>query len=361
MAQMGTDQRRAATSLTITVNEIIPLRTLAANAGVSFDAILVDLGLSPGLASGSDTSPVALVDYFRILERLSFATHDETCKLSTRTLLPGTTRFVLSNLSDCDDLAAAMKLIAQSYNILHGGVYNHVEMRGDFLAYVVDDSNFPYSFARDDDAYAFFTMECVLIFLHSMLSHIAQTDLSAYLKKVCSRRPRRGPRGNHLDFWGVPVRLQSSTYALVYDLDAASLPIIGGEDVEPFSRTLYREVIERIEQGRGNRDLIERVRELISQGVQDQTQVARRLFLSTATLRRRLHERGTSFGGLRQQVLNDSAKSLLIEHHHIGEIAETLGFSDIRSFNRAFKDWNGVTPRSYRDALGITAGTGTDE
>ncbi|MGD9800293.1 MAG: helix-turn-helix domain-containing protein [Parvularculaceae bacterium] len=31
----------------------------------------------------------------------------------------------------------------------------------------------------------------------------------------------------------------------------------------------------------------------------------------------------------------------------MADVAEELGFSDFRAFNRAFKAWNGVTPKAY--------------
>ncbi len=51
---------------------------------------------------------------------------------------------------------------------------------------------------------------------------------------------------------------------------------------------------------------------------------------------------------LRHQVLNKNAKLLLKQFSDIDYVAELLGFSDARSFNKAFKSWNDVTPAAYR-------------
>jgi AraC-like DNA-binding protein len=68
-----------------------------------------------------------------------------------------------------------------------------------------------------------------------------------------------------------------------------------------------------------------------------------------ATLRRRLESEGASFRDLRRDTLNEAAKRLLRRRSSVAEVAEELGFSDFRSFNRAFKAWNGVTPKAYAD------------
>ena len=123
-----------------------------------------------------------LSDYFRILWELSVALQDETIHLSSRHLMLGSTSFIMSNISASSNLEEAMRLIAKSYNLLHGGPYNRVEVRDDTLLYIIDDSQFPYMSKNED--YIHFTMECVLIYLHGILSFITSQDLLPLLRKV---------------------------------------------------------------------------------------------------------------------------------------------------------------------------------
>jgi len=67
-----------------------------------------------------------------------------------------------------------------------------------------------------------------------------------------------------------------------------------------------------------------------------------------ASLRRRLSEEGVNFRDLCHTAKNDRAKFLLKQGLSVPEVAERLGFSDFRSFTRAFKSWNETTPRSFR-------------
>ncbi|RMD88128.1 MAG: AraC family transcriptional regulator [Alphaproteobacteria bacterium] len=333
----------------VPVANLGPLAALADEAGVPLPMILDELGLPGDLFDTSPTGALSLADYFRIFDRLARAVGDETCHLSSRPLMPGSTHFVFSHIAGARTLGEAMRRVARAYNVLHGGSYNRVEERKDGLVYIVDDRAFPYA-ARDDDAYIVFTLECVLVFLHCALMMIASDALRGALRKVHTRRRDRTPGGAHLAFLGVPVRRRSPHYALVYDAAAAALPVDLDEADLPAPHAIYRRIVEMIEaEEAGGRALSvqARVRDALERGLDDQEMIARRLGMSVATLRRRLAEEGTGFRALRGQVFDARAKAMLAEGQHAGDIAETLGYADVRSFIRAFKSKNGLTPHAY--------------
>ncbi|MFQ5563312.1 MAG: helix-turn-helix domain-containing protein [Parvularculaceae bacterium] len=337
-------------ALCVGAADIAPLHAIAEKSGLDFAAVLQDLQLPAGLAEVSSGASARLEDYFRILGRLSFAAHDETCQLSSRPLMPGTTDFVLSTLEDSANLFEAMKRIAKSYNLVHGGAYNRVEKRRDGLVYIIDDQEFPYAFDTCDD-FAHSLMEGVLIFLHALLSRATATDLFPSVRKIYTKRPQRTPAGPFLTFWAAPVQCHARYYALSYELPTAETPIRITKNDALSAAGVYeavaRMIVERERGAAPARRMIERVVNALESGIVDQTRVARRLGVSVATLRRRLAAEGDSFRALRCRVLNERAKSLLQSRRHAGDVAQELGFSDLRSFSRAFKQWNGVTPSAY--------------
>ncbi|GER06714.1 hypothetical protein GCM10007972_12810 [Iodidimonas muriae] len=333
---------------------IITLKSLSTMTTASGDVvvrIMRNLGLPQDLELVGPEDEIDLADYFRVLEQVSREIGDETCRLSQRSLMPGSTHFVWSGAASEGDLRAAMKRVAQAYNMLHGGHYNYVREDAESITYLIDDRGFPYT-RQDEQDYIHVFLECVLIFLHCTLILLTGDDLDGKLHKVWTRRPR--PKGHraHLEFFGVPVRWNAGTYALSYDISAAGLRVTGSPTGLPAENAVYRKIVDLIET-RGLKkpmqlSIADRVHAQFETGIYEQSQIARALGMSVATLRRRLADEGVDFRSLKQKVLDDRAKTLLRQGYDLAEIAELLDYADFRSFTRAFKAQNGVTPAQYK-------------
>jgi AraC-like DNA-binding protein len=76
--------------------------------------------------------------------------------------------------------------------------------------------------------------------------------------------------------------------------------------------------------------------------------IALNLNMSAQTLRRRLNVEGTSYPMIKDEIRRDLAiEYLLKSNESIADIANALGFSEPRSFTRAFKQWTGISPSKY--------------
>ncbi|PPE73039.1 hypothetical protein C3942_14500 [Solimonas fluminis] len=85
---------------------------------------------------------------------------------------------------------------------------------------------------------------------------------------------------------------------------------------------------------------------LLGQGIE---RVAQRLDLHPRTLQRRLHEEGEAFAELQGRVRYRRALQDLEDPKlDLETISERLGFSDRRSFTRAFTRWAGASPSEFR-------------
>lgn len=350
---VAAETEKGQSAINVTTGQIRPLVDMAAAAGANVSPMLRALGLPPDLGAVAADTPAPLSAYYRLQREISIAVEDETCHLSQRQLLPGTTDFILSHLDGARSLFDAMKVVAKYYNLLHGGEYNSVRRRRDAVTFITDDRNFPYTLKGD--SYTRFSMECVQIFLHCMLATIAPATAERGLTGVNVTRPRGEGCDGQLAFWRVPVRYGAPVYAIDYAADAAMAPLnLPPPDALTASR-VYGQVIEMIDaretEAPPRRAMEELVRESLRRGVIDQGKIADLAGVSVATLRRRLAEGGASFRELRKEELNGAAQRLLRKRRAIADVAEELGFSEFRSFNRAFKEWNGLTPKAFVDGL----------
>ncbi len=100
--------------------------------------------------------------------------------------------------------------------------------------------------------------------------------------------------------------------------------------------------------------LVGEVRRLLyaaSGGYLGPDEIAKVLRTSPRSLRRGLREMGTSY----RELLDEARRAHAVEYVLCTEmrserIASLLGFSDVRSFRRAFRRWTGNTPAGYRTA-----------
>jgi AraC-like DNA-binding protein len=78
--------------------------------------------------------------------------------------------------------------------------------------------------------------------------------------------------------------------------------------------------------------------------------IASDLNMSSRTLRRRLTEHNLTFESLLEQVRRSRTLSLLANPEwSIERITEEVGYSDVRSFRRAFRRWTGMSPSAFRN------------
>ncbi len=81
-------------------------------------------------------------------------------------------------------------------------------------------------------------------------------------------------------------------------------------------------------------------------------EIAKIYNLSSQTLRRKLKAENTSYPQLKDDIRRDIAIDKLTQKNlSVAKIARLLGFSESRSFTRAFKKWTGHTPTEYISVL----------
>jgi len=344
MAEPSNRSRR----LLVSARYLAPLVALAERIapGPARDEIL-DL-LKPE-AHDEPGGQVRLADCCRLMRALAIGAGEETFDLSARPIMAGAAELVFSRAAQAETLGEAMREVAHGYNVLHGGVYNRVESRGQTLTFVIDDAHFRYTRPRDD--YLHFALEFALIFLHAAVCELANEDLTQAVRRVSTQRSAGARDGEALAFWDAPVLWGEPVYAVIYDASVGARPVCRRSRPMRLDLAIHNRILTLIEareaQARCDGGVREAVLRALHDGLYDQSAIAERLGISTATLRRRLMADGQSFRALLQAVLKQQACLRLVETGDVGDTAETLGFSDPRSFTRAFKAWTGETPSGF--------------
>ncbi len=280
-------------------------------------------------------------NYLRIIAALNELSDDESLHLSSRRMLPGTTRFVINNLYNSNTLQALLSQIASGFNFVHGGNFNFTELHGRQLTYIIDDREFSYDSNSRPESIRM-ALDSAMMLVHGIIKTCCP---QARLTAVHSRNDK-----DSVLPWLIPdslIHLHDDSYRLQYAAEGRDLPVNARILSQVPMSQLYLAAFELA--NLPTLSLREKVSQKLRQGQFNQEVIAEELHLSVATLRRKLAEQNTSFRSLCEEHRNSMAKELLRQGLPLCEISAQLAFADERSFNRAFKQWNGITPRKFKN------------
>ena len=176
---------------------------------------------------------------------------------------------------------------------------------------------------------------------------------------VFFKHPAPRSTADHEAHFGCPVHFSSDRDALLVSEQTLRTPNkVGDPDIVRFFDTLLSadvSKLSKLETSNGEetasleRRVQDRVSRSLSEGVPAISEVAGHLGMSGRTLQRRLLDRGLSYQNLVDESRRRLAQKFLQQSEYsLAEIAFMTGFAEQSSFTRAFKRWEGQTPRSYR-------------
>ncbi|OQW70951.1 MAG: hypothetical protein BVN33_16900 [Proteobacteria bacterium ST_bin13] len=163
---------------------------------------------------------------------------------------------------------------------------------------------------------------------------------------------RPGPESEfHRDYFGCEIRYASPRNMLVLKSEDLMLPfpnrLLELREILSPANTGTSDVAQ-VSEGTSARvkDALKRV---LPSGRPDIADVALSLGLGERTLQRRITKERTSFREILADARQELGQQLLATPSiDVETIAFMLGYQDISSFYRAFKDWAGMTPKKWR-------------
>ena len=153
----------------------------------------------------------------------------------------------------------------------------------------------------------------------------------------------------YTEIFDCPVLFGQTENAMLIDVDAIDAPLPQANEI------LLSEICQRLDIALAKLNPAKlfglRVAEALlaemQNGPPNLQQTAKHLGVSPRSLRRSLALEQTNFRQILEQTRQQLCEKCLAEGKSLLEVAEDLGYSQQSAFNRAFKNWFGVTPKAY--------------
>jgi AraC-like DNA-binding protein len=173
-------------------------------------------------------------------------------------------------------------------------------------------------------------------------------------EEVLLAHPAPPETASYRDVFGIQPTFDQSDYAVVFHRDALSLPIKTSNSAT--LEAVMRHASELIDALPADASLRRQVQRTLANELRGGNpmldNVAAQLNMHPKTLRRRLKEEGTTHSDLLERLRRDLAERYLrVPGLNVTEVAFLLGYSDASAFNKAFRRWFEVAPRTYRQRL----------
>ena len=151
--------------------------------------------------------------------------------------------------------------------------------------------------------------------------------------------------------FGCELRYDCGETSIAFPESLVHQPVIG-RDPELFAivdRYAQRLAGAPVEVGTLAADVRAVIRAVLASGEPSIASIARKLAMSARTLQRRLAEENLTVSALVEEVRHELALGYLNDPTlGMSDIAFMLGYSDVTSFQRAFRRWTGEAPATFR-------------
>ena len=259
----------------------------------------------------------------------------ETCPLGAYRVID----YVLSTAPTIGDM---LRVGARYVQLLNSGIAISVDDSGDPVAFDLSAVSAGDALSRP------FAEFCLAIFV----LHVRAAAGAMRLRQVTFTHPRPADTSEHERVFGCPVQFEAAHNRLVIERSDWDAPTRGAQDPGLFAvLTEHAELL--LSTLPRAPDIVERTRRAIGArlraGDASLEGVARELATSGRTLQRQLRELGYSYAALVDEVRQAMAQAYMEQPDiSLAEVGYLLGFAAQSAFIRAFKRWNGCTPKQAR-------------
>jgi AraC-like DNA-binding protein len=316
--------------------------------GLDADRLLEQVGLSPGLLQVPQAR-VSVKHYGELWRLVALTLDDEFFGQDSRRMKSGSFAMLVHAVLGCKNLGAALERSLRFYGLILDDFSGELKREGAQATLVLHE--------RAADRSADFTArifghEVLLILLHGVACWLVGRRIPILRAQFSYPEPAHS--AEYRLMYSTELSYGKAHTAIVFGAEFLALPVVQNErSVKDFLRTAPESILVKYKNGSSLTARIRRrLRQLLPGEVPDFDQLAAELNMTTATLRRRLHEEGASYQGIKDQLRRDLAIGYLSHSdRNVIDIALELGFSERSAFHRAFRKWTGASPGEFRRGL----------
>ena len=308
------------------------------------DRLLAQVGLSPGLLQAPQAR-VSAKHYGELWRLVALTLDDEFFGQDSRRMKVGSFAMLVHAVLGCKNLGAALERSLRFYGLILDDIAGSLVRDGSEARIVLRERE-PGALPR------VFGHEVLLMLLHGVACWLVGRRIPILWAQFGYPEPPHS--AEYRLMYCTRLAYGKSNTAIAFGADYLGLPIVQNErSVKDFLRTAPESILVKYKNGSSLTARIRRrLRQLLPGDVPDFDRLSAELNMTTATLRRRLHEEGASYQGIKDQLRRDLAISYLSHSdRNVMDIALELGFSERSAFHRAFRKWTGASPGEFRRGL----------
>jgi AraC-like DNA-binding protein len=312
------------------------------------DRLLAQVGLSPSLLQVPQAR-VSAKHYGELWRLVALTLDDEFFGQDSRRMKSGSFVMLVHAVLGCKNLGAALERSLRFYGLILDDFSGSLLRNGAEASIVLRERERERAAGTPPRV---FGHEVLLMLLHGVACWLVGRRIPILRARFAYPEPPHS--AEYRLMYCTELTYDQPHTAVVFGADYLSLPIVQNErSVKDFLRTAPESILVKYKNGSSlSARIRRRLRQLLPGEVPDFDRLAHELHLTTATLRRRLHEEGASYQGIKDELRRDLAISYLSHSdRNVMDIALELGFSERSAFHRAFRKWTGASPGEFRRGL----------
>jgi AraC-like DNA-binding protein len=307
------------------------------------DALLKQVGLSPTLLCSAQAR-VSAKHYSALWRQVAQTLDDEFFGQDSRRMKVGSFAMMCHSLLSCKHLSQALERSLRFYALILDDITGLLLRRGAEAKLELHD--------RSSAPHREFAHEVLLMLLHGVSCWLVGRRIPIQRAQFAYREPPYS--AEYRTMYSTVLEFQAPHTAIIFDASYLDLPVVQNErTVKEFLRLAPENILVKYKNGSSlGARIRRRLRQSLPGDLPEFEDLAGELNMTPATLRRRLHEDGTSYQAIKDQLRRDVAISLLSHSKRSAmDIGLELGFSERSAFHRAFKKWTGASPGEFRRRL----------